>query len=150
MKQTADPDKQGKNRESIGKGKPPKTTQWQRGTSGNPAGRPKSITLSEAYRKMLAAIDETDPQKRTRAEVLAGEMYAKAKTGDVAALKEIADRVEGKAKQTIMLTTDRREQIEQAITRMIERAASDGQILSREEATAALAAYIPEASQLIH
>ncbi len=49
-----------------------------------------------------------------------------------------------------MLTSDRRTQIEQAIDRMIERASTDGQILSREEATVALAAYIPEASQLIH
>jgi hypothetical protein len=150
MKEIADPDKQGKNRESIGKGKPPKTTQWQRGTSGNPAGRPKSITLSEAYRRELAKIDKTDPLKRTFAEVLAEQTIIKAKTGDVAALKELADRTEGKARQTIMLTTDRREQIEQAVMRMIERAASDGQILSREEATAALAAYVPEASQLIH
>jgi hypothetical protein len=120
------------------------------GQSGNPAGRPKSITLSEAYRKQLAMIDEADPQKRTFAEVLAEQMIVKAKTGDVAALKEVADRVEGKARQTITLTTDRREQMERAIDRMMERAASDGHILTREEATAALAAYVPEASQLIH
>ncbi len=123
---------------------------FKKGQSGNPAGRPKALTLSEAYRRELAKIDETDPQGRSFAEVLAEQTIIKAKTGDVAALKELADRTEGKARQTIMLTTDRREQIEQAVTRMIERAASDGQILSREEATAALAAYVPEASQLIH
>jgi undecaprenyl pyrophosphate synthase len=123
---------------------------FKKGQSGNPAGRPKSLTLSEAYRRELAKIDETDPQKRTFAEVLAEQTIIKAKTGDVAALRELADRTEGKARQTIMLTTDRREQIEQAVTRMIERAAVDGQKLSREEATTALAAYVPEASQLIH
>lgn len=120
------------------------------GQSGNPAGRPKSITLSEAYRKQLAMTDETDPLKRTFAEVLAEQMIVKAKTGDVAALKEVADRVEGKAKQTITLSTDRREQVERAIDRMIGRAASDGHILTREDATAALAAYAPEVSQLLH
>jgi hypothetical protein len=123
---------------------------FKKGQSGNPNGRTKSITLSEAYRKQLAKIDETDPQKRTFAEVLAEQTIIKAKGGDVAALKELADRTEGKAKQTITLTTDRREQLDRAIDRMIERAASDGHTLTRETATAALAAYVPEASQLIH
>ncbi len=120
------------------------------GQSGNPAGRPKSITLSEAYRKQLAKIDPHDALKRTFAEVLAEQMIVKAAKGDVAALKEIADRVEGKAKQTITLTTDRREQVERAIDRMIERAGEQGQALSRQDAITALAAYAPEASQLIH
>ena len=44
---------------------------WKPGQSGNAAGRPKCITLSEAYRKALAQIDESDPQKRTFAEVIA-------------------------------------------------------------------------------
>ncbi len=120
------------------------------GQSGNPAGRPKSLTLSEAYRRELAKIDESDPLKRTHAEVLAAKMIFKASKGDVAALKEIADRVEGKAKQTITLTTDRREQVERAIERMIERAGEQGQALSRQDAITALAAYAPEASQLLY
>jgi hypothetical protein len=153
MKETKPaPDKQGKNRDkkTTTRKPPPAATQWKPGQSGNPAGRPKSITLSEAYRKQLAKIDEADPLKRSFAEVLAEQMIVKAKTGDVTALKELADRTEGKARQTITLTSERREQIEQAIDRMVERAASDGQSLTREEATAALAAYVPEASQLIH
>ncbi len=120
------------------------------GQSGNPAGRPKCLTLSEAYRRELAKVDETDPQKRTFAEVLAEQMIEKASKGDVAALKEIADRVEGKARQTITLTTDRREQMERAIDRMIERAAADGHTLTRTDATVALAAYAPEVSQLLY
>jgi hypothetical protein len=119
------------------------------GQSGNPQGRPKSITLSEAYRKQLAMVDESDPQKRSFAEVLAETMIKRAKTGDVPALKEIADRVEGKAKQTITLTTERREQMERAIDRMVERAAADGHTLTRTDATVALAAYAPEAHHLI-
>jgi ribosomal protein L17 len=146
------PDKQdeNRNRKPAARRTPPVATQWKPGQSGNPAGRPKSLTLSEAYRRELAKIDETDPQKRTFAEVLAEQMIVKAKTGDVAALREVADRVEGKAKQTITLSTDRREQVERAIDRMISTAASDGHILTREDATAALAAYAPEVSQLLH
>ncbi len=152
MKQIADPDKHAKKQAKVTASRtaPPVHTRWKPGQSGNPKGRPKCLTLSEAYRRELAKIDKTDPQGRTFAEVLAEQMIVKAKTGDVAALKEVADRVEGKAKQTITLSTDRREQVERAIDRMIERAASDGHILTREEATTALAAYVPEASQLIH
>jgi hypothetical protein len=123
---------------------------FKKGQSGNPAGRPKSITLSEAYRRELAKVDPDDPERRTHAEVLAGRMVARAKTGDVQALKELADRVEGKPRQTVALISDRREQIERAIERMIERAASDGRALNWEEAVIALSAHVPEASQLIH
>jgi ribosomal protein L17 len=149
MKEIPDADKQQKSNDARAR-RLANLKPFKPGQSGNPAGRPKALTLSEAYRRELAKIDEADPQKRTFAEVLAEQMIVRAKTGDVAALKEVADRVEGKAKQTITLSTDRREQVERAIDRMIERAASDGHILTREEATAALAAYAPEVSQLLH
>jgi hypothetical protein len=113
-------DKQGKNSEADdGRTRRMKNLEahkFKPGQSGNPKGRPKSITLSEAYRKMLATVDESDPLKRTRAEILAEQMYIKASSGDVSALREIADRVEGKARQTIALTVEKREQLEQAIT----------------------------------
>ncbi len=120
------------------------------GQSGNPKGRPKSITLSEAYRKMLATVDETDPEKRTRAEVLAEQMYAKAKTGDVSALREIADRVEGKPRQTLALTLEKREQLEQAIAGIMRDAEQAGEPCSREEAIAALSIFRPEVSDLLN
>ncbi len=123
---------------------------FQPGQSGNPKGRPKSITLSEAYRKMLAAMDETDPQGRTRAEVLAEQMYSKAKTGDVGALKEIADRVEGKARQTIALSVEKREQLEQAISGIMRDAEQAGDACTREDAIAALSLFRPEARDLLN
>ena len=119
------------------------------GQSGNPAGRPKSITLSEAYRKMLSQVDESDPESRTRAEVLAEQMYAKAKTGDVQALREIADRVEGKPRQTLALSVERREQLEQAIAGIMRDAEAAGEPCTREEAIATLAAFVPQASELL-
>jgi len=146
------PENQRKNSEvsPVGYKNPPQHAQWKKGQSGNPKGRPKSITLSEAYRRELAKVDPTDEHKRTFAEILAEQAVVKAKTGDVQALREIADRTEGKARQTITLTGERREQIERAIDRMVERAAADGHVLTREDAVAALAAYIPEASELVH
>jgi hypothetical protein len=122
---------------------------FQKGQSGNPAGRPKSAILSNAIRKKLNEIDETDPERRTFAEVLAEQLVMKAKTGDVQALKEIADRTEGKARQSISLTTDTRERYEHEIETMIEAAESLGEPVTREEAIAALSIYHPEVSQLL-
>src|SRR5687768_4947393 len=114
------------------------------GQSGNPKGRPRSITLSEAYRKLLAQVDESDPGGRTRAEVLAEQMYLKAKTGDVQALREMADRVEGKPRQTVALSVERREQLEQAVEGIMRDAEAAGEPCTREEAIATLAAFTPE------
>jgi hypothetical protein len=85
---------------------------FQPGESGNPKGRPKSITLSEAYRRQLAQPVPKDSQGRTYAEVIAELMCKRATQGDVAAAREVADRVEGKARQALdvdMKVTDWRE-----------------------------------------
>ena len=74
---------------------------FPKGVSGNPKGRPKSITLSEAYRHQLAQPVPKDREGRTYAEVIAALMCQRATQGDVAAAKEIADRVEGKARQAL-------------------------------------------------
>ena len=73
---------------------------FEPGQSGNPAGRPKAKTLSEAYRAALErdANDETD---RTNAEVIADKVIEMAKIGALDYIGELADRTEGKAKQTI-------------------------------------------------
>jgi ribosomal protein L18E len=122
---------------------------FQKGQSGNPAGRPKTAILSNAIRKKLTEIDETDPQRRTYAEILVEQLVMKAKTGDVQALKEIADRTEGKARQSVSLTTDKHERYEREIETMIEAAESLGEPCTREEAIAALSIYHPEVSHLL-
>lgn len=136
--------------EEVGYKKPPTRTRFKPGQSGNPKGRPKSITLSEAYRKVLAEVDETDPQRRTRAEILAEQMYVKAKSGDVAALREMADRVEGKPRQTLSLSPERGEQLEQAIAGIMRDAEAAGESCTREEAVATLAAFVPQANELLN
>jgi hypothetical protein len=80
---------------------------WKPGQSGNYTGRPKCITLSEAYRKALAQIDDTDPEKRTFAEVIAARQVrvAAGHTSEAStnAAREICDRTEGKARQALQL-----------------------------------------------
>ncbi len=71
------------------------------GQSGNPAGRPKSITLSEAYRHALSQPLPGDPEGRTIVEVIACQVCISAARGDVQAAREIADRVEGKPRQSL-------------------------------------------------
>jgi len=104
------PDKQVENKEAVqrdeqgrfikGRGR------WKPGESGNPKGRPKTITLSEAYRNALAQPMPNDKQGRTIAEVIAEKLALEAAKGSIKAAKEIADRVEGRPKQAVDLTAN--------------------------------------------
>jgi hypothetical protein len=76
-------------------------TPFPKGTSGNPAGRPKSITLSEAFRRQLSQPVPNDPHGRTFAEVIALRVCVAAAQGDVSAARELGDRTEGKPKQSV-------------------------------------------------
>ena len=77
---------------------------WKPGQSGNPQGRPrKGHALSESLRRELEQTAETvgsDGQVRTKADVIAEKAVELAMGGDVAAIKFLADRLEGKAAQT--------------------------------------------------
>jgi Family of unknown function (DUF5681) len=78
-----------------------KPHQWKKGQSGNPCGRPKSRTLSDAYRKKLEEPVPNDPKARTWAELIADAQVRDAVRGNVQAAREIADRTEGRARQAI-------------------------------------------------
>ena len=78
--------------------------QWQKGQSGNPNGRPRGVTLSEAYRRMLMTVDPKDPEGRTYGELIALGQARAAIKGSTPAAAEIANRTEGKAPQAIELT----------------------------------------------
>ena len=70
---------------------------FQPGQSGNPNGRPKSKPFKDAIKKALkAAGDDVDDL-----EAVAKALVAKAKEGDVPAIKELADRLDGKVTQPI-------------------------------------------------
>lgn len=75
------------------------------GQSGNPKGRPKSVTLSEALRRELAKEDPENTEQ-SYAEKIAQMLVSQAAEGNVNAAKEIADRTEGKPRQAIDVQAD--------------------------------------------
>ena len=75
---------------------------FKKGETGNPQGRPKLTKLTEALREQLAEINPDAPEE-TIAEQIARALISEAKTGNVQAIREIADRTEGKPKQAIDL-----------------------------------------------
>ena len=79
-------------------------TRWRKGQSGNAGGRPKSRLLSEALRTQLAEVKPGDPAGRTYAEIVAENLIEIAcgeGPGAVHAANEIADRIEGRPRQSI-------------------------------------------------
>jgi len=79
--------------------KPP----WKRGDpSPNPKGRPKLSPLTDASRAWLAEIDPRTG--KTNAELCAAAVGKRARRGSVEAFRTLADRVEGKPKQSVALT----------------------------------------------
>ena len=97
-------DQQGKNkdgRDAQGRFTKDTPNTFKPGQSGNPKGRPKSITLSDALRLELAKVFPGDTQERTFAEVIAQRLVRSAATGNILAAKEIADRTEGRPKQAV-------------------------------------------------
>ena len=70
---------------------------FQPGQSGNPNGRPKSKPFKDAIQKALKAADGDEDMLNAVALAL----VKKAKEGDVPAIKELADRLDGKVTQPI-------------------------------------------------
>lgn len=90
------------NRRKTGSAAPVgEATRWKPGQSGNPGGRPKTAPLSQACRELLAAPVPDDPEGHTYAEAIAEMLGKKAIEGDIRAAQEIADRAEGRARQSI-------------------------------------------------
>jgi len=90
---------------------PPRDGQgrWQPGASGNPDGRPrKGACLAEALRRRLsAAVTMSNGGRATVAEAVAGRLVALALSGDVAALRLLFERSEGRAPLALdLLDTD--------------------------------------------
>jgi hypothetical protein len=80
----------GKTDYSVGYGKPPKSTQFKKGQSGNPKGRPRGslslMTVIERELNSKVTVTEQGQQKKVRKkEVVAKQLVNKAASGDLKA-----------------------------------------------------------------
>jgi hypothetical protein len=76
--------------------------QFPKGTTGNPSGRPKLTRLTDALREQITEQMQGAPEG-TIAEEIARKLIKLALGGDIAAIREVFDRTEGKPKQAIDL-----------------------------------------------
>jgi hypothetical protein len=75
---------------------------WKKGQSGNPKGRAKDKSWADAIRIAVNEAYEGGDRKKLR--VLADRLVDKALEGEIAAMKEIGDRLDGKAAQSVDVT----------------------------------------------
>lgn len=89
---------------------------FQPGQSGNPAGRPKTKPFKDALKKAIDLAGDDGVALK----LVATALLVKAQDGDVQAIKEIADRLDGKVSQPISGDDEappvRIEKIERVIT----------------------------------
>ena len=90
-----------------------KNTRFRQGISGNPGGRPATKLITEELMRRLAmrapaklAINLGLRDDATVAEAIAARLAYRAMEGDVGAIKEIVDRLEGKVRQATNVSPD--------------------------------------------
>jgi hypothetical protein len=69
------------------------------------SGQRKDKQIREALMVAANRIDENDPQSRKKLYVAAAKVVEMAVQGDLAAFREMADRIDGKAPQSLDVTT---------------------------------------------
>ena len=82
--------------QKVGRGNPPKHTQFRKGTTGNPKGRPKgsknlSTYLMEAARDQVSATVGGKTRKISKIQATAMQLATKAAGGDQAAIGKFLD-----------------------------------------------------------
>lgn len=109
---TNTPENTGKNQAGAGVPRNPDGT-IKKGFSLNPKGKPKgAISASSVLRKIVLELDtDTQPtynpdgtlKKRSSLEMILRKLTAMAKAGDITAIKELIDRIDGKARQSVQI-----------------------------------------------
>jgi hypothetical protein len=85
--------------QKVGRGNPPKHTQFRKGTTGNPKGRPKgsknlSTYIMEAARDQVSATVGGRTRKISKIQATAMQLATKAASGDQAAMGKFLDWVD--------------------------------------------------------
>ena len=85
--------------ERVGPGRPPKHSQWRKGQSGNPAGRPRGRINMKAVleEELLELITLTTPQGKrevTKLQAVVRRLIHEALSGKVYAIQDVLDRAE--------------------------------------------------------
>jgi hypothetical protein len=78
---------------------------WPKGVSGNPGGRPKKKLVTDELERLLEA-EAPEAGGRTWATVIAEALLHQARKGDVRAITELINRIEGKPLQPVELGMD--------------------------------------------
>lgn len=91
---------------------PPKETQFKPGQSGNPAGKPKGIPNSATRMRRLLELTQNltnpvtgDIEGFTVMEQLDMKLIQMARGGDLRAIQEILNRLEGRPRESVDVTT---------------------------------------------
>jgi len=114
------------------------------GQSGNPAGRPRD-TVTPHLRE-LVRMRHSEKDGVTYGEMVARSLLTRAIVGDVQAIREVFDRLEGKPRQAIDVSVEeKRRAIFEAGLDMLKRTG-----LSDEEAAALLTTIYPEVSTWVN
>lgn len=80
---------------------------WEKGQSGNPNGRPRTRVMAEALSLALKREAADSDGKLTRKlNLIADKLVNLALEGDMQAIKEINDRMDGKAFQSVAIGGD--------------------------------------------
>lgn len=91
---------------------PNKDTQFKKGESGNPLGKPVGTkSLSTILKNMLeeeidVELEDGTKQKKPFQDVIIRALIKQAKKGNMKAIQEIFDRVEGRPNQSIQVDGD--------------------------------------------
>jgi hypothetical protein len=94
--------KEKNNSEKIGKGNPPKQYQFKKGIAPNPNGRPKKIpALEELFLKVMT--EQKDGLEAVEAVIL--QLRNKAIRGDMKAIEYLLNRMYGKPKESVDITS---------------------------------------------
>jgi hypothetical protein len=75
---------------------------FEKGSSGNPGGRPKEKAFADALRLAVNAEVENEGEKKKKLRVIAERLVAEAMAGESWAVQQVADRLDGKPAQAVI------------------------------------------------